>query len=98
MSFVVQDLPHTVQEAEETLPTEFKGRISYMSHDFFEPQPVRGNVFLLRHICHDWSDKYAIAILRQIVRAMEADSKIILVENVVLPPGHYSFLAEKWTR
>ncbi len=95
---MVQDFPHTVQQAETTLPTEFKGRVSYMPHDFFKPQPVRGRAFLMRHICHDWSDKYSIKILQQIVPAMDADSKIVMVENVVLPPGQYSFLEEKWTR
>lgn len=98
LSFVVQDFPHTVHQAEKTLPTELKGRVSYMPHDFFEPQPVHGRAFLMRHICHDWSDKYSIKILQRIVPAMGADSKIIIVENVVLPPGQYSFLEEKWTR
>ncbi|KAL2054933.1 hypothetical protein ABVK25_004755 [Lepraria finkii] len=98
LNFVVQDFPHTVQQAQESLPAEFQERISFMPHDIFRPQPVRGSVYLMRHICHDWSDKYSIKILQQIVPAMDADSKIIMVEHVVLPPGHRSFLEEKQTR
>ena len=39
-----------------------------------------------------------IQILQQTVPAMDPDAKIIVVETVVLPPGQYGFLEERWAR
>jgi len=40
--FIVQDLPGTVSEGESALPEQYKSRISFMEHDFFNPQPIAG--------------------------------------------------------
>ena len=98
MKFVVQDFKETVEASEKTAPPELKGRISYQAHDFFKPQPVRADVYMMRHICHCWPDKYLIKILQQTVPAMDPHAKIIVVETVVLPPGQYGFLEERWAR
>jgi hypothetical protein len=47
-------------------------------------------VFLLKHILHDWPDAHAARILAHIVPAMRAGvggSRILIVEDVVPPPG-----------
>ena len=98
LNFVVQDFKETVEAAEKTLPAEFKGRVSFQAHDFFNPQPVRAEVYMMRHICHCWPDKYLIKILQQTVLTMDPGSRIIVVETVVLPPGQYGFLEERWAR
>lgn len=62
-----------------------------MAHDFFTEQPVKGaDVFLLRCILHDWSDKYAIKILRALVPALKPDVRIIVNEAVVPEPAAFS--------
>ena len=53
---------------------------------------------MMRHICHCWPDKYLIKILQQTVPAMDRDAKIVVVETVVLFPGEYGFLEERWAR
>lgn len=98
LKFIVQDFRETVEANEKTLPAEFKGRISYQLHDFFKPQPVRADVYMMRHICHCWPDKYLIKILQQTVPAMDPNAKIVVVETVVLLPGEYGFLEERWAR
>ena len=98
LSFVVQDFKETVEANAKTLPEEFKGRISYQEHDFFKPQPAKADVYMMRHICHCWPDKYLIKILQNCVPAMSPTAKIVVVETVVLPPGQYDFLEERWAR
>ena len=98
LKFIVQDFKETVQASEKTLPAEFKGRISYQAHDFFEPQPVKADIYMMRHICHCWPEKYLIKLLQQTMQAMGANSKIVVVETIVLPPGQYDFLEERWAR
>ena len=63
LRFVVQDQADTVRRAETLLPVEFQGRVRFEAHDFFEPQERAADVFFMRWILHNWSDKYAVAIL-----------------------------------
>lgn len=83
--FVIQDLRHVVSEAPAQLPKDLKDRIDFAVHDFFTPQtmdppPV---VFLLRYILHNWSDKYAVKILKSLVPAMRNGSKVLIYEYVL---------------
>ncbi|CAG8948659.1 hypothetical protein HYFRA_00001779 [Hymenoscyphus fraxineus] len=86
MKFVVQDLAEVLNGA--TVPEDLKGggRLSFMAHDFFHEQPVKGaDVYLLRWILHDWSDKYAVKILRSLTPALKKGSRI-LISDLCLPP------------
>ncbi|KAJ8121688.1 hypothetical protein ONZ43_g1925 [Nemania bipapillata] len=81
LRFVVQDLPATVSDGARLLPTALKGRVSFMPHDFFVEQPVKGaDVYFLRYILHNWSDKYAQRILKTLVPALKDGSSIVCCE------------------
>jgi len=83
---VVQDHAAPVEEGRKTLPAEFEGRIEFVEHDFFEEQPVQGaDVYLLRWILHDWSDRYALKVLRALVPALKKGARVVLNETVVPP-------------
>ena len=70
-----------------------------MAHDFFTEQPVKeANFYLLRQILHDWSDKYAVKILRSLLSAMGKDSAIIVMEQVLPDPGDVPLPVEYYTR
>jgi hypothetical protein len=51
--------------------------------DFFHSVPVRGDVFLLKSILHDWEDEAAVAILRQCAQAMDEHTRLIVIERVL---------------
>jgi hypothetical protein len=88
MTFVVQDLPELVEPFAKTCPAELKSRVSFVAHDFFEEQPVKGaDVYFLKHILHDWSDPWAAKIIRALIPAMNKGAKIILLEGIVPPAG-----------
>ncbi|KAF2183640.1 S-adenosyl-L-methionine-dependent methyltransferase [Zopfia rhizophila CBS 207.26] len=75
LKIIVQDLPGTVEEGERLLPTELKGRVSFMGHDFFTEQPAKdANVYFFRFIPHNWSDKYSSKILKNLIPAMKDGS------------------------
>lgn len=54
LSFTVQDQQVVVDMGRELLPESLKHRIDFQVHDFFTLQPVVADIFLLRHVCHDW--------------------------------------------
>ena len=80
---VVEDLPETISSA--TPPPDLASRLEFRAHNFFTEQPVKNaDVYFLRSILHDWSDKYAIQILRNLIPALKNGVKIIINE-VCLP-------------
>lgn len=80
MRFVVQDLEGTVQVGRDILAAELKDRVAFMAHDFFSPQPVTADVYFLRWILHNWSDKYCVEILGSLVPALRDGARILLYE------------------
>jgi hypothetical protein len=81
---VVQDLPGTVEQGRAALPGELQGRVKFETHDFFSPQPIVGaDVYFFRWILHNWSDKYAIEILRQLVPALKKGARVVVYEFVL---------------
>lgn len=82
--FIVQDLPGTVEQARASLPPEFQGRVEFMGHDFFTEQTLRGpDVYLFRWIFHNWSDRYCVKILQNLIPAMKEGTKILIYEYVL---------------
>ena len=100
LNFVVQDLENVVRDVvERTEGKEGYERLKFQANDFFGEQPVReADVYLLRFICHDYSDKYAAKILQGLVPAMGAKSRILLFDGVMPAPGSVSKFEERKAR
>ena len=86
--------------AAESLPADVAARLTFQSHDFTQPQPVKAaNVYLLRMILHDWPDDEAAQILRNIVAAMDKEKSRLLIMDTVLPkPGSVPLSVERIVR
>ncbi|KAF2791438.1 putative O-methyltransferase [Melanomma pulvis-pyrius CBS 109.77] len=98
VKLIVQDRPEPVAEGRAKLDPELKDRVTFMEHDFFQDQTVRADVYLLRWILHDWSDKYAIKILRALIPALKRGARVVLNEFVLPPPGAASAYQSKVLR
>jgi trans-aconitate methyltransferase len=84
LHLVVQELPEVVSNSKSDPDLD----VSFMAHDFFEEQPVKGaDVYLFRWILHNWPDKYCIKILRALIPALKQGSRIIVMDHVMPPPG-----------
>ncbi|KLO05417.1 S-adenosyl-L-methionine-dependent methyltransferase [Schizopora paradoxa] len=64
------------------------GRVSFVDHDFFKPQPsITGDgyptVFLLRMIMHNWADEHAKIILKHIRGAAKDTTKLVIVDGLL---------------
>lgn len=82
---IIQDRAEVVAEA--NVPSHLSERVRFMAHDFFTEQPIKGaDVYYFRWILHNWSDKYAIQILRRLLPALKHGAKVIV--NEICMPGH----------
>lgn len=98
---VVEDLPAVIQPAKASLPAELSKRISFLEHDFHELQPAQvasAEVFIMRFVLHDHSDKAAVRILRNIVPALKQGAKLAVFDIIATAPGEGSALEERVVR
>ncbi|WP_043264751.1 methyltransferase [Streptomyces sp. CT34] len=66
---------------------DLKGRWQTREGDFFTEVPEGGDLYVLKHVLHDWPDGDCRRILRS-CRAATATGSRLLVVDCVLPPGN----------
>lgn len=86
MNLVVQDLPEVQKAFQAYVPHDLTTRVTFQPHDFFNPQSMAAEVYFLKSILHDWPDKYAIEILRNLLPNLKPGGRIVLCE-IVSPPA-----------
>ncbi len=77
---ILFDLEHVVAAARD-LPD----RCQTVAGDFFESVPSGADVYVLKHILHNWGDDDALRILSSCKAAVPASGRVWVVEAVVLP-------------
>jgi hypothetical protein len=97
LQFIVQDMANAVAEGESELSPDLKTRITFMTHDFFQPQPIKAaSVYLLRWILHDWPDKDCVKILKALVPALKHGSRLVICEAIMPPRGFLPHAEERF--
>jgi hypothetical protein len=66
-------------------------RVELIAGDFTESIPVKADIYLLKHIIHDWYDDKNEKILRNIREVMPEGAKVLIIDAVVPPPGEPHF-------
>ena len=61
------------------------GRITAVGGDFFVQVPAGADLYLLVRVLHDWPDEDCLHILRTCRKAMRADSRLLVVEQLLEP-------------
>ncbi|KAM0304941.1 hypothetical protein ACHAO8_011332 [Botrytis cinerea] len=85
MRCIVQDLPQTISKVVTSLPSDLKGRVFFMEHNFFGEQPIKdADVYYFRWIFHDWSDPYGLKILKALILALKRGARVI-ISDVCMP-------------
>jgi len=81
------DLPHVVRDAPALVQARgLTNRVTIEAGSFFERVPRGGDTYLLSHIIHDWSEDQCLTILGHCRRAMNPESRLLIIE-MVLPAG-----------
>lgn len=107
LNFVVQDLPRLEPDFKKFMAgaaSDVAPRFTWQAHDFFKPQPAlpggkEADLYFLKHILHDWPEKYAVKILQGLVPALRKPGARILLCDSLIPPleeaGHLPKVAQK---
>jgi ubiquinone/menaquinone biosynthesis C-methylase UbiE len=85
---ILFDVPVVIEGARKLLDDKgVSDRVKTVEGDFFQSVPAGADLYLLKHIIHDWDDERAAKILANIRDAMDANGRVLVVE-VVLPEGN----------
>ncbi|MFG3257051.1 methyltransferase [Streptomyces sp. NPDC048172] len=66
---------------------ELEGRWRAEGGDFFDHVPGGGDVYVLKHVLHDWPDEDCLRILRTCRAAAPHGARLLIVDSVI-PPGN----------
>ena len=91
---VVLDVPDLIPIAQQRMTPN--PRLEYVAGSMFESVPP-ADVYILKHIIHDWNDEECVRILRNCRRAMEGNGRLICVDAVLTPLGDTSGAPAKLT-
>ncbi|MEX2287167.1 MAG: methyltransferase, partial [Planctomycetaceae bacterium] len=81
---VILDRPEVVGQTQRQLEEAGLGdRCTCVGGDFFESVPEGADVYIIKHVLHDWDDEHAEKILRNIRQAMGPLSRLLIVEGLV---------------
>ena len=96
---VVQDLPEVIGNAHVTGRTAVTDQLTFEVQDFFGEQAHKGaDVYFFRMVLHDWSDKYCVLILRNLIPALRQGAKILINDFCLPHPGTESKYLERIAR
>ncbi|HLJ10103.1 MAG TPA: methyltransferase [Planctomycetaceae bacterium] len=92
MRGILYDLPGVTERAKANLKAAgLAERCQVIGGSFFESVPKGADAYLMRHIIHDWEDERAAGILRNIHKAMNDNSRLLVIEGIIAPGNDPSF-------
>jgi len=82
MKGIVFDLPDVIADTQEFWK-DSSDRVEIVAGDFFKGVP-KSDVYVMKHILHDWSDEKCVEILTAMLPTVkENDSKLVIVEAIL---------------
>ena len=84
---VLFERPHVVADAPAVLKARgVEDRVTIEAGDFFEAVPAGGDLYVLSHVIHDWTEEQCLSILGRCRKVMKPDGRLLIIE-MVLPAG-----------
>lgn len=98
----VQDLPDVIDEARASPPlqaAEVADRLEFQGASFFDPQPIKdADIYLFRHVFHDWPQEKAEEIIRNVVPSMKPGARLVIADYILYPTGEDDLYSSKMAR
>jgi hypothetical protein len=84
----IVDLPHVIETARPAIAAAgLSNRVECLAGDFFKSVPAGGDLYLLKHIVHDWDDASVSTILNNVSQAMAPNATVAVVELLIPEDG-----------
>lgn len=85
---VLFEIPQVLENAPAMLDSyRVADRVETVAGSFTEAIPVTADIYMLKHIIHDWYDDKNEKILRNIRDVMPDDARVLIIDAVI-PPGN----------
>lgn len=78
---ILFDLPSVIDEAK--LSAEMTERVSCVKGSFLDTAPGGADLYVLKHIIHDWDDHNCVNILKNIRSVMNPDGSVLIFEMLI---------------
>jgi len=89
---ILYELPHAVDGAARLLAEQgLRDRVQVIAGNALESVVPGGDVYLMKHILHDWDDERALRFLRNCAAVLPSGGRLLVVEAVLTPPGAPNF-------
>ncbi|KAF4449245.1 S-adenosyl-L-methionine-dependent methyltransferase [Fusarium albosuccineum] len=98
LNVIVQDNKKAIAGAGDKVPESLKQRVRFEPHDFLSPQTTTADVYYLRWVLHNWSDKYCVMILRALIPALRPGTRIVIQDTCMPEPGTIPLWRERQLR
>jgi hypothetical protein len=86
---ILVDRPAVITQAEAALADNpHRARIELCAADFFEQVPQGADVYVLKHVLHNWDDERAECLLRNCAKGLSERGKVVIVDGYLLPGGY----------
>ncbi len=82
---VLFDLPHVIAAAPAAAPAELRDRLDFVAGDFFETMPGGAELYIVKHVLHNWDDDRAVALLQRCRAAMAEGGRVLVIDAVLAP-------------
>jgi hypothetical protein len=84
------EVPHVLDGCRNGPLTPVMERCTLASGDMFASVPAGADVYIMKHIIHDWPDDLCVKILTACRKGVNAGGKLLVVDNVIQPGNHFS--------
>jgi len=92
---ILFDLPDTVKRAQANIEAAgLAGRCRTVGGSFFDSIPSGADVYLIRHVIHNWNDEKSIEILSNIRAVLQEKGRVLVIETLV--PSDNEKCATAW--
>jgi trans-aconitate methyltransferase len=81
---LVQDMAPVIQGANAG---DMADRVSFMSHNLFEPQTISTDAYFFRWIFHNWSDQHCLRILKAQLPVLMPGNRLMVQEVLMQEAG-----------
>ena len=89
---VLFDRPSVIATARDRIAEAgLADRCELIGGDFFTTAAPGCDAYFIKNVLHDWGDEACIQILRHVADHMAPGAKVLVVEQVLAPPGVPSF-------